>query len=72
MFKQDDINYFVERWAVYDPKATMYMSIENFGFFLTELDPPFGLRKNIMMKLDKRLEPSCFINHKMNYMVKKM
>jgi hypothetical protein len=48
------------------------MSVVNFGFFLTELDPPFGLRKNIMMKIDERQANSCFINKKMNYMVKKM
>ena len=72
LFKQEDINYFVDRWAVYDPKATKYMSVEDFGFFLTELDPPFGLRKNIMMKIDERQASSCFINRKMNYMVKKM
>ena len=57
---------------MYDPKATKQMSIENFGFFLTELDPPFGLRKNIMLKINEKQAHSCFINHKMGYMVKKL
>lgn len=42
LFKNDDIDAFMDTWAYYDPKGKGQMSLENILFFIVDLEPPFG------------------------------
>tara|TARA_B110000971_G_C19919306_1_gene458384 strand:+ start:193 stop:444 length:252 start_codon:yes stop_codon:yes gene_type:complete len=39
------MDIFVERWAVFDPNATQFISIKQLSHLLLALDPPLGLGK---------------------------
>jgi len=47
------------------------MSLLNFLFFLTELDPPFGLKMNLMSKINNK-QLGFFVNERKKYMVRKI
>jgi hypothetical protein len=42
LFKNDDIDLFMDTWAFYDPKGKGKISIVDILFFIVDLKPPFG------------------------------
>jgi len=46
----DQMETFVNLWAVYDPDATHFISIKQLGHLMFALDPPLGLGKNASEK----------------------
>ena len=42
MFKNDDIEFFLDTWAYYDPKGKGKISLVDIIFFIVDLKPPFG------------------------------
>ncbi|GMH61830.1 hypothetical protein TrST_g1050 [Triparma strigata] len=60
LFK-DEMQKFVEVWAVYDPDATQFISVHQLPFVVTSLNKPLGLGKNAAQKDIERLLWECDI-----------
>jgi hypothetical protein len=51
LFKNDDIDTFMDTWAYYDPKGKGQMSLENILFFIVDLEPPFGQHSHLKIPI---------------------
>ena len=51
LFKNDDIDLFMETWAYYDPKGRGKISVESILFFIVDLQPPFGQYQHLQIPI---------------------
>ncbi|GMI12884.1 hypothetical protein TrLO_g3687 [Triparma laevis f. longispina] len=58
---KDEMQKFVEVWAVYDPDATQFISVHQLPFIVTSLNKPLGLGKKATQKDIERLLWECDI-----------
>jgi hypothetical protein len=73
LFKNDDIDQFLESWAFYDPKGSGKMPIMNLYYFIVDLKPPFSQNEHLKMPiLDGMLPDKYMINVAKNYAVKRV
>ena len=58
---KDEMNQFVEIWAVYDPDATQFISVNQLPFIVTSLNKPLGVGKHASQKQVEGLLWACDI-----------
>ena len=58
---KDEMNQFVEIWAVYDPDATQFINANQLPFVVTSLNKPLGVGKEASQKEIEQLLWSCDI-----------
>ena len=61
LFKNDDIDAFMDTWAYYDPKGKGQMSLENILFFIVDLEPPFGQHSHLKIPIRDGMDLSNYL-----------